>query len=118
MTSESQLQAACAQLLMVYEKMGRLTYCAIPNGSVLAGNEAQRAIQMRKLKATGLRPGMPDILIILPGGRCAWAELKSDKGRLSAAQEGWRDALVALGHDWRLIRSTDDMTNYLGELGT
>ena len=115
---ESALQASIISLLAVYERQKRLSYCAIPNGSVLAGNEAQRAIQMRKLKATGLRPGVPDILIILPGGRCAFAELKSDKGRLSAAQEGWRDALVALGHDWRLIRSTDDMTNYLGELGT
>jgi len=112
---ESALQSACIDLLAVYERQGILTYTAIPNGSVLAGDERQRAIQMNKLKATGLRPGFPDLMIILPG-KVAFAELKSDKGVLSPAQIGWRDALERMGFAWRLVRTLDEMKDYITEL--
>ena len=39
---------------------------AVPNGSVLAGDARQRAMQMNKLKATGLRLGFPDLLLLIP----------------------------------------------------
>ena len=37
---------------------------AVPNGSVLAGDSRQRAIQMAKLKATGFRVGFPDLMLL------------------------------------------------------
>ena len=39
---------------------------SIPNGSVLAGDARARAIQMARLKATGLRVGFPDLMLCLP----------------------------------------------------
>lgn len=39
---------------------------SIPNGSVLAGDAKARAIQMARLKATGLRVGYPDLMLDLP----------------------------------------------------
>lgn len=114
---EAALQQQCVGLLTVLERQGRLAFTAIPNGSVLAGDAEQRARQMNKLKNTGLRPGVPDLLIILPGGRCAWAELKSATGTLSAAQKEWRDRLEAMGHDWRLVRSVEELQTYLKEIG-
>lgn len=114
---ESAIQSACCTLLDVYERQGKLAYCAIPNGSVLAGGDKERAIHMGTLKRTGLRPGVPDLLIILPGGRCIWCELKSATGTLSAAQKEWRDMLAAMGHDWRLVRSIEDLQAYLKQIG-
>lgn len=39
---------------------------AIPNGAHLAGNPQQRAIQVRKLKSSGMRPGMMDLMLAVP----------------------------------------------------
>jgi len=113
---ESALQSQCVDYLTVLEKQGRLAFAAVPNGSVLAGDKKRRAIQMNNLKRTGLRPGVPDLLIFLPEGRCAAAELKSDTGVLSAVQKDWRGQLENMGFEWRLIRSLDELKDYTAEL--
>lgn len=41
---------------------------SIPNGTVLAGNASQRARQMNKLKAEGLKPGVSDLFLMIPRG--------------------------------------------------
>ncbi len=59
------------------------------------------------------RAGFPDIVACHAGcgpdgqGRVLYAELKTARGRLSAAQRRWRDALLAAGADWRLWRPAD-----------
>ncbi len=114
---ESSVQRQCVAFLRVLERQGRLSFMAIPNGAALRGNKEERARHMTGLKMLGLRPGAPDIVIILPNKRAAWAELKRPKGgRLSEDQKEWRDLLQALGHDWRLVRSLDDMKDYVNFL--
>lgn len=47
--------------------------------------------------------GFPDLVLVGPH-RVAFVELKSDKGKVSAAQQGWLDALSRAGCDawvWR-----------------
>ena len=46
---------------------------SIPNGSVLAGDAKQRAIQMARLKREGLRLGAPDLLLAIP----VWSKYKA-----------------------------------------
>lgn len=49
--------------------------------------------------------GFPDLVIV--GDRIIFVELKSDKGRLSAAQAGWANAISAAGGDHYLWRPSD-----------
>lgn len=87
-------------------------WCAIPNGSVLAGDPIQRARQMNRLKKTGLKVGAPD-LIVLHDGRLLAIELKAAKGKLSDAQADTCDAITLAGGAYRVCRSIDDVEAYL-----
>jgi hypothetical protein len=46
--------------------------------------------------------------VVLPGGRAAYLELKSRKGRLSSAQQEFRAACLAAGAVYEVARSTDE----------
>jgi hypothetical protein len=50
------------------------------------------------LKAMGVRAGVPDLCLPLPGGGTYWLELKTKKGRLSATQKKFHEMLCSLGH--------------------
>lgn len=106
---ESALQQACVELLQIYEAQDRLTFFHVPNGARLA-NASRQGGRMKKL---GVRPGVPDLVIVLPGGRTAWVELKSDRGRLSDYQQAWGQTLLALGHHWCIIRDVDQLKNFI-----
>lgn len=111
MRSEDALQAAvCAYL----ERALPLAswWAAIPNGAVLAGDGKARAMQMAKLKRTGLRPGAPD-LIVLHDGRLLAIELKAPGGSVSAAQAAACDAIVLAGGAYVVARSVEDVERYL-----
>lgn len=57
--------------------------------------------------------GVPDRLIILPGGRVIFAETKKPKGgRLSKLQRWWRDKLQSLGF-WSVVVWTEENVNTL-----
>ena len=64
----------------------------------------------------GVHPGFAD-LVILCGGRVLFMELKSLKGRLSPAQEAFRDAVLAQGFGWALVRTLDDALGALADHG-
>ena len=49
-----------------------------------------------KLNPLGLR-GIPDRLVIMPGGRIIFVELKTDRGRLSKIQKAVHRKLLGLG---------------------
>lgn len=106
---EADLQKACVDLLKIYEAQDRLVFFHVPNGSQLANARRQGA----RLKALGVRPGVPDLVIVLPNGRTAWVELKSATGKLSDYQAGWGQTLLALGHHWAIIKSVTDLQKFI-----
>ena len=53
-------------------------------------------------------PGIPDLAIIIPGGRIHFIEVKTGAGRLSPDQCAVHDRLVALGTPAAVVRSIDD----------
>lgn len=53
--------------------------------------------------------GVPDRLVLLPGGQVIFVELKQDKGRLSPLQAVMQDRMRALGMDVRTLYGADQV---------
>lgn len=113
--TESALQAAICRYLDRALPLASW-YCAIPNGSVLAGGAEQRARQMARLKATGLKPGAPDIAMCW-NGRFIGMEVKTDTGQLSDKQKDTSDAITLAGGLWTVVRSVEDVQSFLDMIG-
>lgn len=57
--------------------------------------------------------GVPDRIVLLPGGRINFVELKRPRGgRLSARQVWWRKKLQALGFQHYIIWDHTDLEDY------
>lgn len=68
-----------------------------------------------KLSPVGLR-GVPDRLIVLPGPRVIFAELKRPKGGVIAPlQHWWRAKISALGCEHHFIKTRDEVDALLEE---
>jgi hypothetical protein len=65
----------------------------------------------------GSHAGFPD-LVIVTGTSVLFRELKSETGRVSAAQQNWLDALAGVGADADVWRPADLPRRVLQELGT
>ena len=111
---EAQLQRAVIAHLALRGIAG-LIYHSIPN-------EAKRTpATAAKLKAQGMLPGVADLIIIAPGGRAHYLELKAPKGKMSDAQmdfvticrangtrcdAAWNiDTALAILDGWGLLRT-------------
>lgn len=77
----------------------------VPNGG------GRSAAQGMKLKALGVRPGVPDLCLPVMRGKhgALWLEIKDgDKGKLSKEQVLWAAALTKEGHCCRVVRSFEE----------
>jgi len=91
-------------------------YCSVPNGSVLAGTPAKRAMQMNKLKRTGLKVGAPDLFVLFMGQFLA-LEVKSPKGVVSDNQKITATDIRLAGGAYTIVRSVDDVEDELLAFG-
>ena len=83
----------------------------VANGGLRSKSEAAR------LKWTGVLPGVSDFILVLPGGRAAFWEVKAPRGGLSPDQRAFIDRLTVLGHSWGIVRSIEDARHELAALG-
>lgn len=67
-------------------------------------------------KSMGVRPGIPDLCFVFPGGVTKWIELKAPKGSLEPEQRDFRDHVQPHGH-WALCRSVDEVEAQLRAWG-
>lgn len=77
---------------------------AIPNGGFRLKTEAIR------LKATGVRGGITDLVFLAPRGKCAWQETKTEErgSRLSDEQIGFREFCIRSGHLWATFKTVEE----------
>ena len=112
-TPEADLQRAVVQTLrFALPRTAIIHHCA----NEVAEPGPRGAKRQAILVGMGVHPGFAD-LMVLCNGRVLFLELKSLKGRLSANQEAFRDAVLAQGHGWALVRSLDDALGALADHG-
>jgi len=75
----------------------------------VGGSKSIRLGQLRK--ARGVKAGIPDVLIV-HRGTTLWLECKAGTS-LSPAQEVTRNALLANGHQWALVRRPEELETAL-----
>lgn len=61
--------------------------------------------------------GVPDRIVIFPGGRIVFAELKCETGKISVAQKNQIAKLMALNQTVRVIYSKDEVDSLIAEFG-
>ena len=83
---------------------GRLPYFAVPNGG------KRHIATAKKLKAEGVRAGVPDLAIMVPRGRRPglFIEMKVKKGGVhSKAQKAWDVGLYSVGYATAVCKGAD-----------
>ena len=60
------------------------------------------------------RAGLPDLLVIAPGGRAVWLEVKTETGVVSRLQEHTLGLLRAAGCVAEVVRSVEEAERALG----
>ncbi len=108
--SEHHLQAAVAEFLGFALPPHEAVFCSIPNGGKRAKATAG------KLKAEGLQPGAPDLLILWKG-RVIGLELKTGKGRLSPQQMAFSMRWTTAGGVYAVARSLEEVAGLLDAAG-
>lgn len=64
------------------------------------------------------RIGMPDRLVLLPGGRVLWVELKTEGGKLSVIQGYRHKELELIGHVVKVVwtkEQADELVEWIEE---
>lgn len=91
---------------------------AVVNEAPAKGTGFARARFYQKRRKAGVLDGMPDLGIILPGGECAWVEMKRPVGgELRADQAELHRELRALGHRVGVATCIDTARHLLREWG-
>lgn len=91
---EERLQRAVVQYLMLAVDPAQCLWWHVPNGGHRYPATAAR------MKLMGVRPGVPDLAFILPGGRSGFIELKAGRGTLSDNQKIFRMHALTQGAFW------------------
>lgn len=61
--------------------------------------------------------GVPDRLVLLPGGRCVFVELKRPKyGKLSPVQVAQQNRLASMGFDVRVLSNNLSVDSFIYEV--
>lgn len=105
---EHQHQKALIQWFDAQYQAHRGRLLAIPNGG------ARHPAVAGKMKAEGVRAGVPDLFLPVPKGGLhgLWVELKAPTGRPTPQQLGWLDYLASQGYaavlckGWEAARDT------------
>ena len=108
--SEHVIQVRLLNALELVKAKGVYVF-AVPNQS------NRGAVSGMKMKAEGVRSGVTDLVVMMPGGRTAFLEMKKPGGRLSDTQKQFRDRCLMTDHLWAVAYSVTEALVYLRSWG-
>lgn len=108
--AEEQLQISVVELLAATAAPS-VRYWHVPNGGKRSKPEAARFKQM------GVKAGVADLVISMPGCRTGYMEIKAANGRLTEEQENFLAAMAANGNLTAVVRSLDEAVSILTNWG-
>lgn len=109
-SDEADIQRALVQHLRLRHKPG-VIWWHTPNG------EARSKATGARLKAMGVRAGVFDLILLLPGPVTFLLELKAGSNKMSPAQEQFAKDLNEIGIGWACAWSIDDALAVLEGIG-
>lgn len=111
---ERELAIALAEWLRLMRSLGRLRALVFH-----VGNERSSRQESILAWRMGVEAGVPDLIVCMPGGQGGAIELKrpDGKGQLSKEQRQWRDELRAMGWQWAMALSIEDVEATLTKWG-
>ncbi len=59
-------------------------------------------------RVAGTLQGAPDLVVVAPGGRVVWLEVKTARGYLSQPQKALHRKLKEMGHHVEVVRSVEE----------
>lgn len=105
---ERALQVALVKQLTRHAKC---LWWAVPNGGF------RHLYTATKMRAEGVRRGVPDLCFVLSGGTAAFLEMKAPGGSLTPEQKQFRDAAEAAGAWWATAKSLEEAWDILARWG-
>jgi len=60
--------------------------------------------------------GLPDRLLVMPGGVIVWVEFKAPTGHLTSLQAYWKHRLESLGHRYEVVRDWEGFKFLLSKI--
>lgn len=111
MTAEDRLQSACITWFRLQYPHLRMLLFAVPNGG------SRNKIEAAKLKATGVTPGVADLIFLLPrqGFNNLLIEMKTPTGTQSPDQKDWQKVAESAGSKYVVCRTVDDFMQTINQ---
>lgn len=107
---EARIQAEIVRFLIPYRKQGLLDFFSVPNEA------AANPVRQGQLIAMGLRPGVSDLVVMLPVGKVLFLEVKNETGKQSPAQVTFQQTCRRLGFEYHVVRSVEDVHRLIESL--
>lgn len=108
--TETHIHKQVAAYLNLLEGQGKLMWFH-------PANEGKRSVVAgAKLKQLGMKPGTPDIVILLPEDHVSLLELKSPKGKLSEAQVLFIERAQKFCPNCVVMRTFEEAKSYIDSL--
>lgn len=104
---EAYIQTQIVNSLIPLRRQGKLEFFSVPNEA--AGNPVRQG----QMIAMGLRPGVADMVLLFPGGKVAFMEIKNETGRQRESQKGFQEMCASFGFPYRIVRSVKDAMDYV-----
>lgn len=93
----------------------RIFYFAVPNQEVRGGTDLQRMLAYKRLKASGNKAGVSDLIIVLKN-KVIFVEMKTTKGTQSPAQKEFQKQVEELGHTYIVLHGWKECEEFVEKL--